>query len=108
MAEPGGGRPVTVELTAPTSSFWSRPNAVALIHRRFSLRAPPSPKNWRRSEPPWVWWRLGLLDFDHVVVGLLGSLERCFELRGWTDASVAGQWRWPRRSWSAWRSPASG
>jgi len=25
----------------------------------------------------------------------------------WTDASVAGRSGWPRRSWSAWRSPAS-
>jgi len=33
-----------------------------------------------QSEPPWVCWRLGLLDSNHGVVGLLGSLERCFEL----------------------------
>lgn len=31
-------------------------------------------------EPPWVCWRLGLLDSNHGVVGLLGSVERCFEL----------------------------
>jgi len=32
------------------------------------------------TEPPWVCWRLGLLDSNHGVVGLLGSVERCFEL----------------------------
>jgi len=33
-----------------------------------------------QDEPPWVCWRLGLLDSNHGVVGLLGSVERCFEL----------------------------
>ena len=35
------------------------------------------------AESPWVWWRLGLLDSNQGLVGLLGSVERCFELGGW-------------------------
>ncbi len=35
-------------------------------------------------ESPWSWWRLGLVDSNHGVVGLLGSVERCFELC-WRD-----------------------
>src|SRR5215218_4200738 len=31
-------------------------------------------------EPPWVWWRLVLLVSNPGGVGLLGSVERCFEL----------------------------
>ena len=34
----------------------------------------------RLFEAPWVCWRLGLLDSNHGVVGLLGSVERRLEL----------------------------
>lgn len=42
-----------------------------------------------RTEPPWVRWRLGLLDSNPGGVGLLGSVERCFELGGRRVAAVA-------------------
>ena len=38
------------------------------------------PRPGPHSEPPWVWWRLGLLVSNPGGVGLLGSVERCFEL----------------------------
>src|SRR5262245_49001832 len=43
------------------------------------------------GEPSWVWSRLGLLDSNQSVVGLLGSVERCFELGGRHVAAVAVQ-----------------
>src|SRR5215210_1292146 len=42
-----------------------------------------------RDEPPWVGWRLGLLDSNPGGVGLLGSVEGCFELGGGHVAAVA-------------------
>lgn len=41
------------------------------------------------SEPPWLWWRLGLLVSNPGGGGLLGSIEGCFELCGWDVAAVA-------------------
>ena len=41
------------------------------------------------GEPPWVWWRLGLLVSNPGGVGLLGSVERCFELCWRHVAAVA-------------------
>ena len=34
------------------------------------------------TEPPWICWRLGLVDSNQGGVGLLDSVERCFELCG--------------------------
>ena len=41
------------------------------------------------GEPPWDCWRLGLLDSNPDGVGLLGSVEGCFELGGRDVAEVA-------------------
>src|SRR4051794_27552998 len=43
----------------------------------------------RRAEPPWVWWRLVLLVSNPGGVGLVGSVERCFELGRRDVAAVA-------------------
>ena len=40
-------------------------------------------------ESPWVWWRLGLLVSNPAWGGLVGSIERCFELCGRDVAAVA-------------------
>ena len=42
-----------------------------------------------RSEPPWVWWRLGLLVSNPGGVGLSGSIEGCFVLGGRDVVAVA-------------------
>lgn len=42
-------------------------------------------------ESHWVWWRLGLLDFDQGLIGPFRSVERVFELRGRYVTEVAVQ-----------------
>lgn len=41
------------------------------------------------GEPPWLSGRLGLLVSNPGWGGLLGSVERCFELCGWDVVAVA-------------------
>src|SRR5215213_8775155 len=40
-------------------------------------------------EPPWVRWRLGLLDYYQLRAGVGGSVERCLELCRGQVAEVA-------------------
>src|SRR5215204_2489922 len=77
---------------------WLAMRTRAMVQRaELAWRSPPRlsrcrvvrPDEASTGEPPWVWWRLGLLVSNPGGVGLLGSVERCFELGGWHVAAVA-------------------
>lgn len=94
--------PVTVVVarrrrTKLSLSVWSLAKQVAATISRTDLQSTnvdarlaqqhPRLVNW--FESPWVWWRLGLLVSNPEWGGLLGSIERCFELCGRDVAAVA-------------------
>src|SRR3954470_5316032 len=63
---------------APDQCAWPRARCDALAPPKCRKRR--TPRRRPQTEPPWVWWRLVLLVSNPGGVGLLGSVERCFEL----------------------------
>src|SRR3954470_8954483 len=72
---------------APDQCAWPRARCDALAPPKCRKRR--TPRRRPQTEPPWVWWRLVLLVSNPGGVGLLGSVERCFELGRRDVAAVA-------------------
>lgn len=76
-------------LTANAPLVIANSVTVTLVTAIVAIKATSKRRANLESEPPWERWRLGLFDSNPGGVGLLGSIEGCFELGRWDVIAVA-------------------